>query len=136
MIDADDLVASCQAAAGDALRTVALADFRSNDYDLLYMRPDIGEQYSVADIVQIYQDVGLGGLAKSMQSALFEPLGELETVVYRFENGVNLVGYNEDGTRAVFVGLGRDDSVVDDVREAVADARLRLDDTRTESVDA
>lgn len=119
MTDADDLTASCQTAAGDALRTVATTDFRANEYDILYMRPDIGEQYSDADIIEIYQDIGLGGLAKQMQTELYEPLGDLQTVVYRFENGINVVGYNDDGTQATFVGLGPDTSVVDDVREVV-----------------
>lgn len=124
MTGVHELTEACRDAAGDALRTVALADLRENEYDILYMRPDIGEQYSESDIAEIYQDIGLGGLSKQMQSDLYEPLGGLETVVYRFEAGINVVGYNEDGTRAVFVGLGPDESVVDGVRELVEAARV------------
>ncbi|MFB6171060.1 MAG: hypothetical protein ABEJ23_00895 [Haloarculaceae archaeon] len=102
------LVDDLSAALGDSLRVVAVADFDAGEYDVQYIRPDVRSQYSEADVERIYQDVGVSGFAKEIQDELYEPIGEAEGSIDVFENGINVVRWNEDGAQAIFVGLVRD----------------------------
>jgi len=94
--------------AGSALRTVAFVEFGSGEYDVRYMRPDIGEQYTEEEIEEIYQDIGVAALSKQFDSDLYNSLGESEGVIGIFEDGHNVIRWNEDGSQALFVGLGAD----------------------------
>ncbi|MFC3476124.1 DUF7522 family protein [Halobacterium litoreum] len=115
------LEARIRDALGDGVRTVGLAWFAESEYEIRYMREDIGQQYSKADMERIYQDLGIGGFAKQIQDELYEPLGDFRVTVQVFDHGLNVVRWNEAGSQALFLGLDRDRDLILDAIDATED---------------
>ncbi|MFP4632039.1 MAG: hypothetical protein ACLFMT_01210 [Halobacteriales archaeon] len=92
----------------ETLRTVAVGDTESQEYELLFMREDIGRLYPEETRDEIFRDALLERIAERKQEELFDPLGSIEFTVRVFEGGINLLVWGEED--AMFVGFGPEEA--------------------------
>ncbi|MFW5930003.1 MAG: hypothetical protein ACOCT0_06270 [Halobacteriota archaeon] len=103
----------------ETLRTVAVGDTESQEYELLFMREDIGRLYPEETRDEIFRDALLERIAERKQEELFDPLGSIEFTVRVFEGGINLLVWG-DGD-AMFVGLGPEEDAIPVVTDICRD---------------
>lgn len=100
-----DLVEDLKDDVGDALRTVA--KYEHGDYERLFIRPDIKAQYSDEERAELYNQVEIEGMGYSHFEDLFHT-GELESVIYGFEEALMFQFPGEDEFTGLFVTVDRD----------------------------
>jgi hypothetical protein len=89
-------VPELRAELGGALRTVAVGDIEERDYEVLYMRPDVADQYSEATQDRIFEDLVFEYVGSPAREQDFEPLGDLEFTIRSFENGQVVMCWGDD----------------------------------------
>lgn len=81
---------------GGALRTVAVGDLEDRDYEVLYMRSDVADQYSTDDQDRIFEDLVFEYMGGPAQEEKFEPLGALQFTIRSFEEGHVVMCWDDD----------------------------------------
>jgi len=94
----------------DGLRTVAVGDMTDREYSVVYMREDIERAYSEDEREEIFEEMVFEHISEARQTDLFSPLGSLQFTTRVFEDGINVVGWEDEV--AVFVGLDPDESLI------------------------
>lgn len=89
-------VPELRAELGGALRSVAVGDIEERDYDIVYMRPDISEEYSTETQDRIFEDLVFEYVGSPAREEDFEPLGALEFTIRSFENGHVVMCWGDD----------------------------------------
>ncbi|MEF8806509.1 hypothetical protein [Natronomonas sp.] len=89
-------VPELRAELGGALRTVAVGDIEERDYEVLYMRPDVSDQYSGETQDRIFEDLVFEYVGSPAREEDFEPLGDLEFTIRSFENGQVVMCWGDD----------------------------------------
>jgi hypothetical protein len=89
-------VAELRSELGGALRTVAAGDLDGGDYDVLYMRPDVADEYSTETQDRIFEDLVFEYIGSPAREDDFEPLGSLEFTIRSFENGHVVACWGDD----------------------------------------
>lgn len=103
----EDLVDYLQDAVGDSLRAVGRYD--QEGYDVLYIREDVAQEYSSADIEQIHHEMVLKGLGNQHIESLFKQEA-LSCSIYQFEDTARLHFVHQD-YRGFYVSIDLDDDV-------------------------
>lgn len=96
-------VSHLRAELGPALRTVAVGDLDSREYEILHMRSDVADQYTTETQDSIFEDIVFEYLGFPAREDAFEPLGDLKFTIRSFEEG-NIVMCWDDGI-LVFLSL-------------------------------
>lgn len=86
---------------GDHLRSVLRYD--EDGGELVYVRDDVAERYSTAEIKRVFQDVRLEGMGKPHQEDLYDH-GSLNCTVRSFDDAVEMY-FPRDETTGVAVSL-------------------------------
>lgn len=89
-------VPELRAELGGALRSVAVGNIEERDYDIVYMRPDVSEEYSAETQDRIFEDLVFEYVGSSAREEEFEPLGALEFTIRSFENGHVVMCWGDD----------------------------------------
>ncbi|WP_134670719.1 DUF7522 family protein [Halorussus marinus] len=111
-----ELTEALQTDVGDGLRTVAVGDLTDREYSIVYIRDNIDETYSEDMREEIFEEMVFEHISEARQTDLFPPLGSLEFTTRIFEDGINVVGWDEEV--AVFVGLDPDPTLIPTTVEA------------------
>lgn len=91
----DDLTAFLEDRVGERLRSVAY--YHEDGYELAYVRDDVAEEYTEAEIDDIFQGIRLEGFANSLEEEQY-PHGDLSCVVRCFENAIEMHFPIDEGT--------------------------------------
>lgn len=92
---ADELAAFLRDQVGDNLRSIAYYD--DGDYEVVYLRDDVADQYTENEQERVGRDVRLESVAKGHQEDLYVH-GSLQCTVRVFEDAVEMHFAFEDGT--------------------------------------
>lgn len=100
----DELLRVVEERVGDALRSVAA--YREKEYELQYLRDDIAESYSEAEINEVFQELVLAGLGRAYLEKIFHA-GRVECTAFCFEEAT-MFHFVTDGYSGRFVSVDRD----------------------------
>lgn len=92
---ARDLSAFLQEQVGDNLRSVAYYD--ADDYDVVYLRDDVADEYTETDHERVGRDVRLENVERHLQEDLYVH-GDLQCTVRCFEDAVEMHFALDDAT--------------------------------------
>ncbi len=98
---AEDLAAFLHERVGDNLRSVAY--YHADEYEVVYLRDDVADQYSSDDHEHIARDVRLENVTKAQQEDLYVH-GRLQCTVRAFDDAVEM-HFPFDDTSGVTVAL-------------------------------
>ncbi|WP_232703552.1 hypothetical protein [Halobacterium wangiae] len=109
-----------------ALRSIVKYDHEG--MDIVYLRNDVAEQYSEAELLDAIDESRMQSLSTSLyERAYSEGHGELECIVNCFENVVEMNFALEDGIGAAVAldveALDDDDGLVSEARDIVVEER-------------
>ncbi|QLD88062.1 hypothetical protein HWV07_03005 [Natronomonas salina] len=96
-------VGELQSELGGALRTAAVGDVESGEYEVRYMRPDVEREYSRETQDRIFESLVFEYLGSPARESDFEPLGELQFTTRSFENGHVVMCWSDE--TLLFVAL-------------------------------
>lgn len=83
----EGLVEFLLAQVGDNLRSVVRYD--TDGYDVVYIREDVGDQYSEADLEAVVRDLGIDAFEKGHQEGLYVH-GDLNCTVRCFDDAIEM----------------------------------------------
>lgn len=98
------LRAAAEAIVGGALRAVAAYDER--DYELEYIRDDVGRRYSAAELEAVFEELALAGRDRDYLEGIFHA-GRIECSILGFEDAL-MFHFVTDGGAGRLVTVDRD----------------------------
>lgn len=98
----NNLVTFLRERVDDDLRSVIKYDFDSREYEVVYGREDVMEQYETETIDKLVQSYEIDSIGKSVEEERYEH-GKLNCIVRCFERGIE-INLLEDGA-GVVIGL-------------------------------
>ena len=118
-----DLVDDLGDVVGDGLRTVATYD--RGEYELQFIREDVGADYTDSEIANVYEQVEIEGMGYDHFEELFH-VGDLECAMYGFESAL-MFQFPRDSFTGLFITVDRDVTINPDAVISVCTRAMGLE---------